>query len=147
MGLPVQGKAVALVQRNGGFSLAVASTDGVNDSVDVIELNTFANGSLSIGNQTQISTGGNVIGLHTLLDQGTQKFAAIRNVTGFTSSAVIESTGYVELIYGDFDGSGIVDSGDVGYMLLSYGEAGITDLDGSGTTDSGDVGLLFLLFN
>ena len=147
VGLPVQGKAVALVQRNGGFSLAVASTDGVNDSVDVIELNTFANGSLSIGNQTQISTGGNVIGLHTLLDQGTQKFAAIRNVTGFTSSAVIESTGYVELIYGDFDGSGIVDSGDVGYMLLSYGEAGITDLDGSGTTDSGDVGLLFLLFN
>ena len=88
-----------------------------------------------------------MIGLHTLLDQGTQKFAAIRNVTGFTSSAVIESTGYVELVYGDFDGSGIVDSGDVGYMLLSYGEAGITDLDGSGTTDSGDVGLLFLLFN
>ncbi len=147
MGLPVQGKAVALVQRNGGFSLAVASTDGVNDSVDVIELNTFANGSLSIGNQTQIASGGNVIGLHTLLDQGTQKFAAIRNVTGFTSSAVIESTGYVERVYGDFDGSGIVDSGDVGYMLLSYGEAGITDLDGSGATDSGDVGLLFLLFN
>ena len=147
VGQPVQGKAVALVQRNGGFSLAVASTDGVNDSVDVIELNTFANGGITVGNQTQIASGGNVIGLHTLLDQGTQKFAAIRNVTGFTSSAVIESTGYVELIYGDFDGSGIVDSGDVGYMLLSYGEAGITDLDGSGTTDSGDVGLLFLLFN
>ena len=147
VGLPVQGKAVALVQRNGGFSLAVASTDGVNDSVDVIELNTFANGSLSIGNQTQIASGGNVIGLHTLLDQGTQKFATVRNVTGFTSSAVIESTGLIEHIYGDFDGSGIVDNGDVGYMLLSFGEAGITDLDGSGTTDSGDVGLLFLLLN
>lgn len=147
VGRPVQGKGVALVQRNGGFSLAVASTDGVNDSVDVIEFNTFANGGLSIGNQTQISTGGNVIGLHTLLDQGTQKFATVRNVIGFTSSAVIESTGYVELIYGDFDGSGVVDSGDMAYLLLSYGEAGVTDLDDSGVTDSGDIAILLLLFN
>ena len=149
VGQPVQGKAVALVQRNGGFSLAVASTstDGLNDSVDVIELNTFANGGITVGNQTQIASGGNVIGLHTLLDQGTQKFATVRNVTGFTSSAVIESTGYVELVYGDFDGSGVVDSGDMGYLLLSYGEAGITDLDGSGVTDTADEALLLLLFN
>ena len=147
VGQPVQGKAVALVKRNGGFSLAVASTDGVNDSVDVIELNAFSNGSLSIGNQTQISTGGNVIGLRTLKDLTTQKFATIRSITGFTSSAVIESTGYVELIYGDFDGSGVVDSGDMAYLLLSYGETGVTDLDGSGVTDSGDMALLLLLFN
>jgi hypothetical protein len=147
VGLPVQGKAIALVQRNGGFSLAVASTDGVNDSVDVIELNAFSNGSLSIGNQTQISTGGNVIGLRTLKDQGTQKFATIRSITGFASSAVIESTGYVELLYGDFDGNGSIDTGDISFMLLSFGEPGITDLDGSGVTDTGDVSVLLLLFS
>jgi hypothetical protein len=147
VGRPVQGKAIALVKRNGGFSLAVASTDGVNDSVDVIELNAFTNGSLSIGNQTQISTGGNVIGLRTLNDQGTQKFATVRNVTGLIAGAVIESTGYVELLYGDFDGSGTIDTGDVSVMLLSFGDSGITDLDGSGVTDTADVSLLLLLFS
>ena len=60
---------------------------------------------------------------------------------------MIESTGYVELIYGDFDGSGVVDSGDMAYLLLSYGETGVTELDGSGVTDSGDMALLLLLFN
>ncbi len=147
VGRPVQGKAIALVKRNGGFSLAVASTDGTNDSVDVIELNAFTNGSLSIGNQTQISTGGNVIGLRTLNDQGTQKFATVRNVTGLIAGAVIESTGYVERLYGDFDGSGTIDTGDVSVMLLSFGDSGITDLDGSGVTDTADVSLLLLLFS
>ncbi|MEI6023873.1 MAG: FG-GAP-like repeat-containing protein [Phycisphaerales bacterium] len=147
VGRPVQGKAIALVKRNGGFSLAVASTDGVNDSVDVIELNAFTNGSLSIGNQTPISTGGTVIGLRTLKDQGTQKFATVRNVTGLTAGAVIESTGYVERMYGDFDGSGTIDTGDISFMLLSFGEPGITDLDGSGNTDTADVSLLLLLFS
>ena len=147
VGRPVQGKAIALVKRNGGFSLAVASTDGTNDSVDVIELNAFTNGSLSIGNQTQISTGGNVIGLRTLNDQGTQKFATVRNVTGLIAGAVIESTGYVERLYGDFDGSGTIDTGDVSVMLLSFGDPGITDLDGSGVTDTADVSLLLLLFS
>lgn len=147
VGRPVQGKAIALVKRNGGFSLAVASTDGVNDSVDVIELNAFTNGSLSIGNQTPISTGGNVIGLRTLNDQGTQKFATVRNVTGLIAGAVIESTGYVERLYGDFDGSGTIDTGDVSVMLLSFGDPGITDLDGSGVTDTADVSLLLLLFS
>ena len=147
VGRPVQGKAIALVKRNGGFSLAVASTDGANDSVDVIELNAFTNGSLSIGNQTPISTGGTVIGLRTLKDQGTQKFATVRNVTGLTAGAVIESTGYVERLYGDFDGSGTIDTGDVSVMLLSFGDPGITDLDGSGVTDTADVSLLLLLFS
>ena len=127
--------------------MAVASTDGVNDSVDVIELNAFTNGSLSIGNQTQISTGGTVIGLRTLKDQGTQKFATVRNVTGLTAGAVIESTGYVERMYGDFDGSGTIDTGDISFMLLSFGEPGFTDLDGSGVTDTGDVSVLLLLFS
>lgn len=162
VGRPVQGKAVSAVQRNGGFSLAVASNDGVNDSVDVLQLNTFANGGITVGDQTQISTGGSVIGLHTLLDQGTQKFATVRNVNnqsalkngraskiatmrgenGFTSGAVIESTGYVELLYGDINKDGGIDSADLGTLLGQYGLPGIADLNSDGTTDSSDLGIL-----
>ena len=48
--------------------------------------------------------------------------------------------------FGDLDGSGEVDSGDVGIVLLDTGPcAGCpTDLDGSGEVDSGDVGLTLL---
>jgi len=48
--------------------------------------------------------------------------------------------------FGDMDGSGEVDSGDVGIVLLDTGPcAGCpTDLDGSGEVDSGDVGLVLL---
>ena len=162
VGRPVQGKAVSAVQRNGGFSLAVASNDGVNDSVDVLQLNTFANGTITVGDQTQISTGGSVIGLHTLLDQGTQKFATVRNVNnpsalkngraskiatmrgenGFASGAVIESTGYVELLYGDINKDGVINSADLGTLLGQYGLPGIADLNSDGTTDSSDLGIL-----
>jgi len=162
VGRPVQGKAVAVVQRNGGFSLAVASNDGINDSVDVLQLNTFANGTITVGDQTQISTGGSVIGLHTLLDQGTQKFATVRNVNnpsalknaraskiatmrgenGFTSGAVIESTGYVELLYGDINKDGVINSADLGTLLSQYGLPGIADLNSDGTTNSADLGIL-----
>ena len=48
--------------------------------------------------------------------------------------------------FGDLDGSGEVDSGDVGIVLLDTGPCvGCpTDLDGSGEVDSGDVGLVLL---
>ena len=48
--------------------------------------------------------------------------------------------------FGDLDGSGEVDSGDVGIVLLDTGPCGgcPTDLDGSGEVDSGDVGLVLL---
>jgi hypothetical protein len=71
----------------------------------------------------------------------------VRNVFNFLPGAVIESTGYVERLYGDFDGSGTIDTGDVSVMLLSFGDPGITDLDGSGVTDTADVSLLLLLFS
>jgi hypothetical protein len=50
--------------------------------------------------------------------------------------------------YGDFDGSGEVDSGDMGVMLLDCGPCRgcSTDLDGSGEVDTGDVGLELLNF-
>jgi hypothetical protein len=51
---------------------------------------------------------------------------------------------------GDLDGSGEVDSGDLGLLLLSYGPCaggcGGADLDGSGEVDSADLGLLLLSF-
>jgi hypothetical protein len=115
-----------------------------------------------VGDQTQIATGGSVIGLHTLLDQGTQKFATVRNVinpsalkngraskiatmrgeNGFTSGAVIESTGYVELLYGDINKDGVINSADLGTLLGQYGLPGIADLNSDGTTDSSDLGIL-----
>ncbi len=162
LGRPVQGKAIAVVKRNGGFSLAVASTDGVNDTIDVLQLSTFENGGVAVGTQTQIASGGSVIGLHTLLDQGTQKFATVRTSSslsslknapsskianmrgenGFAPAAVIESTKYVELLYGDFNKDGVVNSADLGTLLGQYGLPGIADLNSDGTTDSSDLGIL-----
>ena len=47
---------------------------------------------------------------------------------------------------GDLDGSGSVDAGDIGSMLLLFGQSGTGDLDASGTVDAGDVGALLLEF-
>ena len=163
VGRPVQGKAITLVQRSDGYSLAVASTDGVNDSVDVLEINTFANGGITVGAQTQIATGGGVISLLTLLDTGRQKFATVRNVvSGFAAkdarsskiasmhgengfnaptNAVIESTGYLEFAYGDINHDGQIDSADLGDMLGQFGMPGNSDLNGDGNTDSADLGV------
>ena len=48
--------------------------------------------------------------------------------------------------YGDLDGSGEVDAGDVSLCLLDTGVCGgcPTDLDGSGEVDAGDVSLVLL---
>jgi hypothetical protein len=48
---------------------------------------------------------------------------------------------------GDLDGSGEIDAGDIGSLLLTFGQAGgSADLDGSGTVDAGDIGSLLLSF-
>ncbi|MCE9619581.1 MAG: hypothetical protein K8R92_06705 [Planctomycetes bacterium] len=48
----------------------------------------------------------------------------------------------------DLDGSGEVDGGDVGLVLLDFGPCPgcSTDLDGSGEIDGGDIGLVLLEF-
>ncbi|MCE9619177.1 MAG: hypothetical protein K8R92_04640 [Planctomycetes bacterium] len=48
----------------------------------------------------------------------------------------------------DLDGSGEVDSGDIGLMLLDFGPCPgcPSDLDGSGEVDGGDIGLALLDF-
>ncbi len=48
---------------------------------------------------------------------------------------------------GDLDTSGAVDSGDIGTLLLLFGQnGGPGDLDASGTVDAGDIGVLLILF-
>jgi hypothetical protein len=48
--------------------------------------------------------------------------------------------------FGDIDGSGEVDNGDVAFALLDYGPCPgcSTDLDGTGEVDFGDVALILL---
>ena len=49
---------------------------------------------------------------------------------------------------GDLDGSGNVDSGDIGMLMLLIGDIESEfDFDGSGQVDSGDVGYILLNFN
>jgi hypothetical protein len=50
---------------------------------------------------------------------------------------------------GDLDGSGTVDAGDIGFLLVLFGpcQGCPGDLDGSGEVDAGDIGSLLLLFN
>ena len=44
----------------------------------------------------------------------------------------------------DLDGSGTVDGGDIGVLLLDWGQTGPADLDRSGAVDGGDIGVLLL---
>ncbi len=48
--------------------------------------------------------------------------------------------------FGDIDGSGVVDSGDIAFALLDFGPCPScpSDLDGSGETDFGDIALILL---
>jgi hypothetical protein len=48
---------------------------------------------------------------------------------------------------GDLDGSGGVDAGDIGSLLVLFGQSdGPGDLDWSGSVDAGDLGSLLVLF-
>ena len=52
---------------------------------------------------------------------------------------------------GDFDSSGSVDAGDIGSLLILFGDCGacgecVGDLDGSRAVDAGDIGNLLILF-
>jgi hypothetical protein len=54
--------------------------------------------------------------------------------------------GVVSACFGDIDGSGEVDNGDVAFALLDYGPCPgcLSDLDGTGEVDFGDVALILL---
>ncbi|MCE9620270.1 MAG: hypothetical protein K8R92_10230 [Planctomycetes bacterium] len=74
-------------------------------------------------------------------------FVRIRQVTGATTSPEVDAVMVVRpVLFGDLDGNGVIDGGDVGLVLLDFGPCPgcPTDLDGSGEVDGGDVGLLLL---
>jgi len=64
--------------------------------------------------------------------------------TGNAMGKVTVPTGVITYNPMDMDGSGFVDSGDVGYLLLNIGTYGPGDFDGSGDVDPADLGILLL---
>ena len=51
------------------------------------------------------------------------------------------------VLFGDLDGSGVVDFGDVALILLAIGDSDPAfDLDGSGIVDFGDIAIVLLVF-
>jgi len=79
------------------------------------------------------------------------KFVAQDNGTDNVVEAGIDSVSFTSVVcnntvYGDFNDDHVVDSSDVGLMLLDFGVCPgcPTDLDGSGEVDTGDVGLELL---
>ena len=82
------------------------------------------------------------------------KFVAQDNGTDNVVEAGIDSVSFTSVVcnntvYGDFNDDHVVDSSDVGLMLLDFGVCPgcPTDLDGSGEVDTGDVGLELLELN
>ncbi|RLS46337.1 MAG: hypothetical protein DWH85_01510 [Planctomycetota bacterium] len=82
------------------------------------------------------------------------KFVAQDNGTDNVVEAAIDSFSVTkitcfEALFGDLDGSGTRDSGDVALLLVDFGACpGCPgDLDGSGEIDSADTALLFLNFD
>jgi hypothetical protein len=50
-------------------------------------------------------------------------------------------------LFGDLDGSGTVDFGDIALLLMAMGDSDPAfDLDGSGTVDFGDIALVLMAF-
>ncbi|MCE9620085.1 MAG: hypothetical protein K8R92_09245 [Planctomycetes bacterium] len=69
-------------------------------------------------------------------------------ITDRPGQANITCPGEGSNCFGDLDGSGEVDGGDIGLVLLDFGPCPgcMTDLDGSGEVDGGDIGLVLLSF-
>jgi hypothetical protein len=79
--------------------------------------------------------------------------AALRfNLNSFPGDQYFSANGpdVCQACFADLDGSGEVDAGDLGLLLLYFGPCdggcGGADLDGSGEVDSADLGLLLLSF-
>jgi hypothetical protein len=74
-------------------------------------------------------------------------FVRIRQLVGASGSPEVDAVMVVKsILVGDLDGNGIIDSADVGAVLLSFGESDSpADLDQSGVVDSGDIGFLLLV--
>ena len=109
-----------------------------------------AEGGVSLGRSVSIVAGRNVT---SMTRDASGALVAIAAATGFTNGSDIIPTEFqAPGTPGDLDGSGCVDAGDIGSLLLLFGpcSAGAPcpgDLDGSMEVDAGDIGSLLLLFS
>ncbi|MCE9620695.1 MAG: hypothetical protein K8R92_12410 [Planctomycetes bacterium] len=81
------------------------------------------------------------------------KFVAQDNGTDNVVEVAIDSVSFTKVncypaIFGDLDGDGIVDGGDLGLLLLDFGPCSGCpgDLNGDGEVDGADIGLMLLAF-
>jgi hypothetical protein len=110
--------------------------------------------ALSISNQsseTQPITDGaftdQPIALPTVLPAGnTANLLMSGTVTQVTLStnlnATLAATGTRQAVPGDLDGDFLVNSSDLGILLTSWGQPGVSDLNADGTTDSADLAIV-----
>ena len=110
-------------------------------------------GSYSTGQAWNLKTI-NVKNFLTVSTDMKAKFVAQDNGTDNVVEAAIDSFSVTkitcfEALFGDLDGSGTRDSGDVALLLVDFGACSGCpgDLDGSGEIDSADTALLFLNFD
>jgi hypothetical protein len=100
---------------------------------------------------------GQLVGYYTNNASWSQNAGANWGLFAFGQDPCLEVANYAVTIEryvcrGDLDDSGTVDAGDIGSLLLLFGDCpdGVPgcpgDLDGSGTVDAGDIGSLLLLF-
>ena len=96
----------------------------------------------------------NVLNILPVTSQMRVKFVAQDNGTDNVVEAGIDSVTFTSIkcldaVFGDMNGDRVVDSADVGLILLDVGPCSgcLSDLDGSGEVDSSDVGLALLEMN
>ena len=132
--------------------VAVYKTVGSNSEASLININTLGAGyPLSIGEATVISSNNPTLVAKGNLDGNTSEDVfLVQQASPFAvsgDSTVAPFLGAQSAsCFGDLDGSGEVDSGDVSLCLLYAGvcEGCPSDLDGSGEVDAGDVSLVLL---
>ena len=94
------------------------------------------------------------------ITRSTQLAIVRREVTGFLLVHLADRVDLAAEVWGpavpdttrqdrtvpDLDGNGTVDAGDLGSLLLGFGQPGRGDLDGNGTIDAGDIGAMLLVW-
>ncbi|NBX24824.1 MAG: VCBS repeat-containing protein [Planctomycetes bacterium] len=107
-------------------------------------------GGLALGRSLPLVSGRPVLGL--ALD-GQGSLITVTMPPALTGSVELIPTDFsAPPIPGDLDGSGSVDAGDIGSLLILFGpctpgEPCPGDLDASGEVDAGDIGSLLILFS
>jgi hypothetical protein len=154
-----EGLDVTLVDADGDGDrdiVAVYRTIGDQTQASVLRVDTLGAGTpISIGASTPLASDAPALVVRGNLDgSGSEDIYLIRNGASsqgasFTGNGQASSfLSGTPAKFGDIDGSGSVDNGDIALVLLDYGpcEGCPTDVDGSGYVDFGDVALVLLSF-